>query len=392
MIDKTSSNSFKEYGEVYYDPINLEKYNLMCKQMRTIDKTVSHLFCFECDVYIELFLGLASILIGKTTKKEDLKLFAIHHNLKIKANTYFNIIPLSEETACYLITPENYQLHTEFIEPYVYKPITSRLNVSEMLGYYYMVKGPHYRFKGEKHNYYELTYVDYGSLDTTVDDKSYTLENHDLIIYGPGQFHTQEVTKDSSCSYLTVVFDMEMDTPENILNRVFHCTSELHSVLRKFVKESSSEIPYAKTLMLCHLQETIVLLAQSSIELAEEKNAMKLGNNAIQHFQDELLSEIITYMNEMVSEPITIEEICHKFSISRSSLQSLFKTHLHDSPKNYLINIKLQKSKELIRENRYTISEIAFTLGFSSIHYFSRLFKQHFDIPPSEYAKKIYRN
>ena len=90
-----------------------------------------------------------------------------------------------------------------------------------------------------------------------------------------------------------------------------------------------------------------------------------------------------------VTEPITIEQICHKFFMSRTSLQALFKMYLHNSPKSYLLGIKLQKSKELIRENQYTISEIADMLGFSSIHYFSRLFKKYFELSPSEYAKEI---
>lgn len=392
MIEKTSSTNFKEFGDVYYEHIDLESNNLLCKQMRTINKTVTHLFCFTCDVYIELLSGLAAVLIGEVPDKDKLELFAIHHYIKINANTYFNIIPLSDETSCYLITPENYELKTEFIQPYTYKPMVSRLNIMEMLGYYYVVKGPNYNFSGETHKYYELTYIDSGTLNTTVDDKDYVLQTHDLMLYGPEQFHSQSIAEDASCSYLTVIFDMEIDQPELILNKVFHCSAELHNILRNFVRESSSDLPYSNTLMLCYLQEFIVLLAQSNLVIQKDIEPAKLGNVAIQHFQDELLQEILTYMNEMVAEPITIEEICHKFSISRSSLQSLFKTHLHDSPKNYLINIKLAKSKELIRENRFTISEIAFNLGFSSIHYFSRLFKQHFEIPPSEYAKKIYRN
>lgn len=391
MIEKTSNVSFKKYGNVYYEHINLLENDLLCKQMRTVDKTISHVFCFTCDVYIELISGIASILIGTSPKPEDLKLFAIHHYLHIKANTYFNIVPVSDETACYLITPQDYTLKTEFIELYTYTPITPRLNVHELLGYYYVIKGPNYRFNGEAHNFFEITYVDSGCLDSTVDDMTYTLQTGDLLVYGPGQFHTQQIVKDASCSYLTVVFDMDIDDPSKILNKVFHCSNDMHNVLRKFVKESSSEVPYSKTLMLAYLQELIVLLIQSDWSLHKDEG-LKLGNNAIQHFQDELLEGILEYMNEMICEPITIEEICHKFSISRSSLQSLFKTHLNDSPKNYLINIKLQKSKELIRENKYTISEIAFNLGFSSIHYFSRLFKQHFGMPPSEYAKKIYRD
>ena len=44
-----------------------------------------------------------------------------------------------------------------------------------------------------------------------------------------------------------------------------------------------------------------------------------------QRFESELLNEIIMYINDMIYEQLTIEDICTKFSISRSSLQTLFK-------------------------------------------------------------------
>ena len=86
----------------------------------------------------------------------------------------------------------------------------------------------------------------------------------------------------------------------------------------------------------------------------------------------------------------TIEEICHKFSISRSSLQTLFKNNLNMAPKQYISDLKLNKSKLLIKESVYTISEISSKLGFTSIHYFSRKFKQQYGITPTDYAKTIY--
>ena len=52
--------------------------------------------------------------------------------------------------------------------------------------------------------------------------------------------------------------------------------------------------------------------------------------------------------------------------------------------------MKLDKSCQLIKEDRYTISEIALLLGFNSIHYFSRAFTQKYGIAPSEFAKQIY--
>ena len=388
MINKTSSIEFKKYGTTYEEHLSLENNNLICRKLNAPGKVISHMYYFSCEVYIELTEGIAFILIGDSLEASKLETFAVHHYLKIEANKYFNIIPLSPEVESYLITPANYNLKTEFLNPpYIYNPIVSKLKIEEILGYYYVIKSPKYRFKGESHKHYELTYVDHGSLDTTVEGTTYTLNSYDLMLYGPDQFHTQQITTNKSCSYLTVIFDMDIIEDESILNRVFHCDNELHNIFNKFVKASSNSLPYSTTLMLCYLQEIIILLTQHDLSL-ENKH---VSTGSMQHFQDELLQEILDYMNSMITEPLTIEEICHKFSISRSSLQTLFKNNLEISPKNHMVQIKLKKSKELIRENKYTISEIAFMLGFSSIHYFSRTFKQHFNLTPSEYSKKIYR-
>ena len=109
-----------------------------------------------------------------------------------------------------------------------------------------------------------------------------------------------------------------------------------------------------------------------------------------QRFENELLNEIVIFINDSIYEQITIEEICLKFSISRSSLQTLFKNNLGVAPKQYISDLKLNKSKLLIKESVYTISEIASMMGFTSIHYFSRKFKQQFGITPTDYAKTIY--
>ena len=61
-------------------------------------------------------------------------------------------------------------------------------------------------------------------------------------------------------------------------------------------------------------------------------------------------------------------------------------------PKKYINELKLEKSRQMICENKYTISEIALMLGFNSIHYFSRAFTQKYNMPPSEYAKTIYKS
>lgn len=114
MINKTSSIEFKKYGSTYEEHLSSKDNNLICRKLNTSSQVISHMYCFSCEVYIELTEGIASILIGDSLDPEKLETFAIHHYLKIEANKYFNIIPLSQEIESYLITPSNYNLKTEF--------------------------------------------------------------------------------------------------------------------------------------------------------------------------------------------------------------------------------------------------------------------------------------
>lgn len=388
MYDKTTSAQFRKYGSIYDEEKDVNKNDLIQKQIVTSDKVISSLYNFFEPAYIEVVEGMASILISDSNSG-DFKLFAVHRNLEIKPNMYFNIISMTDQVKFNLIIPSSYNLKLEFLNPpYVYNRILPTINIPEIMAYYYTIKSPNYKFKGEKHNLYELTFVDRGTLDTSIDGVNYTLNSSDLIIYGKNQFHTQAVNNDLSCSYLTIMFDMKCDDESLICNKIFHCRKELYKIIRIFAKNISSEIPYSENLILSNFHEIIIRLFQ--YDYLDVYDA-KLPTEAQQHFQDEILEGILAYINKMICSPITIEELCSKFAISRSSLQTLFKNNLNTSPKKYINDLKLSKSKELIKENKYTISEIAFMLGFNSIHYFSRAFTQHYEISPSEYAQTVFK-
>lgn len=388
MYDKTTSAQFRKYGSIYDEEKDMNKEDLIRKQIVTSDKVVSSLYNFLEPAYIEIVEGMASILISDSNSGE-FKLFTVHRNLEIKPNMYFNIISMTDQATFNLIIPASYNLKLEFLNPpYIYNRILPTINIPEIIAYYYTIKSPNYRFKGEKHNLYELTFVDRGTLDTSIDGVNYTLNSSDLIIYGKNQFHTQTVNNDLSCSYLTIMFDMKCDDDSLICNKVFHCRKELYKIIRIFAKNISSEIPYSENLILSNFHEIIIRLFQYDYLDVDDA---KLPTESQQHFQDEIIERILAYINKMICSPITIEELCSKFAISRSSLQTLFKNNLNTSPKKYINDLKLSKSKELIKENKYTISEIAFMLGFNSIHYFSRSFTQHYEISPSEYAQTVFK-
>ena len=112
------------------------------------------------------------------------------------------------------------------------------------------------------------------------------------------------------------------------------------------------------------------------------------SSTAHQSAMDELFDRIIAYIDDNIYDPLTIPEICEHFSLSRSALQLLFKNSVDQSPKKYINDKKLERSCQMLLENRYTISEISLRLGYSSIHYFSKSFNMKYHMSPSEFVKQ----
>ena len=73
--------------------------------------------------------------------------------------------------------------------------------------------------------------------------------------------------------------------------------------------------------------------------------------------------------------------------MSRSQLHRKIKALTGKSPSLYLRSVRLTKAKKMIEEKAGNISEIAYTVGFSSPIYFSRCFKDEFGYPPSDLVK-----
>lgn len=385
MYNKTTSAYFLKYGKIT-DSFKTNK-NLKKKKVRITNRSVSTLFAFDKSVYIEVVEGMAIIVIGHVDHHVEPQLFVIHRNFRLNKGEYFNLITLTSTATLNVYRhPTSKKSSMHLSTPVVYEPISPQFVVNEICAYYYLVKSPGYIFPGESHGYFELTFVDTGILESKVEDKEFTLKNYDLLIYGPDQYHDQKILSNEPCSYLTIIFEADIDEYQSIINRVFHCPREYYQILDKFIKETTSSLPYSKDFMICYLQELLIHL----LRYDSEKNEIKPTTPIRQHFENELLEEILTYINDKAFEPLPVDEICTHFSISRSSLQNLFKANLKVAPKHYINEIKLAKSKVLIKKAEYNISEIAQMLGFNSIHYFSRKFTHRFGITPSDFAKKIY--
>ena len=362
MQRETSNDSFLDYGSVYHQPIDREHPELIHQTMVAITRRyVSQFYCFNCDTYLQVKSGIGVLLVSHTAEAADVQEFAMNRLIHIKPNIYFAVVSTTQKL--------EYDLYAE----------SSRIRTEN------------YCFHGERHDFFELTYVDTGELETEVDGTLYHLKEKDLMIYGPGQFHTQYTDEEHRASYMTILFDMRNLTPverevwyDALINRVFHYDQKINTLLKTFVRESTTGIPYMNSLMLCLLTETIIRLLQGTYA----SPMAPASSTAHQSAMDELFDRIIAYIDDNIYDPLTIPEICEHFSLSRSALQLLFKNSVDQSPKKYINDKKLERSCQMLLENRYTISEISLRLGYSSIHYFSKSFNMKYHMSPSEFVKQ----
>ena len=395
MQNETAGEAFMEYGFVYKRMSMQKRSSLKCHAMLIQSQsTISRFLHFGCDAYIEVNNGTGILLVSRDPESGKIHEFGLNQRVQIKPDVYFAFVSTTPELSVNIFAEVDHPYDTLTLSvPYEYHPVLPRILIQELLGYYYRIRTPGYRFDGERHQFFELTYVDTGVLYTEVDGVSYTLNEKEMMIYGPGQFQRQHTGDSQSVSYVTILFRMEnlgAETDRNwqtlLLNKVYPYNKKTYNLMKNLVQESSGSMPYRDSLMLCLLTETIIRLLQSHYVPSNATPA----SVARQNYRDELFERIITYVEDKIYEPLTIAQICQQFSISRSSLQHLFKNAVDQSPKKYISDMKLERSKLMLRENKYTVSEVSLRLGYSSIHYFSNAFTQKYHISPSEYAKRIY--
>lgn len=98
----------------------------------------------------------------------------------------------------------------------------------------------------------------------------------------------------------------------------------------------------------------------------------------------ERLSRAVTYINEHFKEKISLPEIAAKASLSVSQFGRIFKATYDMSPFNYVLELRLNEARRLLKHGSLSISEIAFIVGFNDTNYFSRAYKKYFGLSPTK--------
>lgn len=104
---------------------------------------------------------------------------------------------------------------------------------------------------------------------------------------------------------------------------------------------------------------------------------------------EQQVERTIRYLTVQYSQPISIEEISRSLGYNRTHLSKMFKQYTGMSPMHFLLKIRMERAKLLLREP-LTVEQVAASVGFADPLYFSKQFKKWFDRSPTEYRQEAY--
>lgn len=101
--------------------------------------------------------------------------------------------------------------------------------------------------------------------------------------------------------------------------------------------------------------------------------------------------QVKTYLLNNFASDINLEDAAALVNLSTNYFSSVFKQETGETFIDHLTKIRLEKAKEFIEENAYSLKEISFMVGYKDPNYFSRVFKKYYDVSPSQFQQAIFK-
>jgi len=283
--------------------------------------------------------------------------------------------------------------------------LKKEIDIEKVFSVHYFEYTKDFAYDGEQHDFWEFVYVDKGSIDVIAGKDSYTLKKSDIIFHKPNEFHNLAANGRIAPNIIVISFSCRTVGVKWFNNKILHIGNEEKNLLARIIHEAgnafSSDLsdpwmlqlqrnevqPFAsEQLIKLYLEQFLISMARKDMHItrSDELASPLKEKSHIQAFQ-----KVIHFFDSHITENPNLESICLNTGYSCTYLQNVFKERTGKSIMEYYKIAKLEKAKDLIREGDYTFTQIASVLNYSSLHYFSKIFKRYIGMTPSEYSLSV---
>ncbi len=282
-------------------------------------------------------------------------------------------------------------------DPYIDQTFTQDIIVSHIRGGDRTdVGGDHF------HDFYEIYYYLGNSMNYFIDEKRHTVQNNDVILIDPYLIHRTLYTPEQKRDRLLILFRPALlDKIED--TEVRQMTKEMFRMHRKltitthtkhkafenliFTIAETEELKRNKVHGL-QLEHELIALLLMMLGLDEEDRIY--DNEPLELSQPEqLVQQVIIYINNNYSRNINLEEIAGELFVSKYYLSRVFNEVTSTSITKYINTKRLSEAERLIRYSNLSITQICTEVGFSSSSYFISLFKAKYNCTPLAFRDMV---
>jgi len=125
------------------------------------------------------------------------------------------------------------------------------------------------------------------------------------------------------------------------------------------------------------------IVAAKTVEALARIRSLDMARTRRRDPHGERIRRARCHLLEHADHDVDLEALARELGMSYSRFRARFRDATGLPPKQYHLAIRINKARLLLLETDLTVSEIASRLGFSSVHYFSRVFRQKMGLPPS---------
>ena len=388
MIKNLNLLSFSQYGEILMDRHpnrGFPEGKNWSESRRTVRHDEVHVCLLQAEqMYLDFLEHMTVLAVGHNPNQ--MEYFYLDKPVSLHRGIYFALIPIFEScTVRYSMEAgEGWELLPDCPLDLSFG-ITRQLRIENIYTIFYQEKEKGFFFKGEQHEMAELTYVDKGVLHSVVNGVETILNQGNMMVYGPEQWHMQYADLDCAVSFITISFQVQCPFLELLLNRKFSLDSEAVGLLLQILEEHSHPDMFSNDMILSKLQQLLLIVLRM-----EQPSVDKLRTSVSLYNENKIINRAQAYIADHVYSKLSVNRVADAINVSVSYLTALFQRYLQIPPGEYIRRTKLEESKKLIREGKDNFTQIAKMLQYSTVHHFSRQFKDHFGITPTQYAKSIH--
>ena len=280
-------------------------------------------------------------------------------------------------------------------------PINNQIKIDSIFTFYYYEHGKNFAYEGEQHDFWEMVYVDSGTVLAKTDSACHILTQGNVIFHKPMEFHALEATDNKPHNIIVLTFNCNSPKMSFFEDKIFSVNGRQKRILSHFAEEmidcfgKDFSLEDQKKIIekkfgsmqagIAHFEIFLLELIRENSEEEKTHRTYSPTKNTAGVFADAVKS----YLEEMLEYPLTLNHICDRFNVSKSHLCRIFKEETGKSVMDFYIDMKIARAKLLIREGDLNLTQIAEKLGYSGIHHFSRIFKARVNMSPGSYAKSV---